>query len=51
MASQTAGTPTGTSSTTNFTVDSTAPVVTLDSPINGTVLDVDADLLRHLHHG
>ncbi len=38
VASQTAGTSTGTSSTTNFTVDSTAPVVTLDSPVTGTVL-------------
>ncbi len=39
VASQTAGTLTGTSSTTNFTVDSTAPAVSLDSPIGGTILN------------
>jgi hypothetical protein len=39
VASQTAAPLTGTSSTSNFTVDSTAPVVTLDSPVSGSVLN------------
>ncbi len=38
VASQTAGTTTGTSSAVAFTVDRVAPVVTLDSPANGTIL-------------